>query len=179
MPAIWILEKDKEYAETAGYTVVSPSAVISTHLTEIIKKNASEILTRADVQQLIDNLKKEVNEIYVNDLMKELTTADVQQVMQNLLKERVSIRDLKTILDSIKLDDVFKNTQPENPCKYLNLPTFEIDFENLKKVKNGNNIKIESENLSDLILLYEQEIVAIGSVENSIFTVKKVFYEKN
>ena len=103
LPATWILEKDKEYAEASGYTVVSPSAVISTHLTEIIKKNASEILTRSDVQQLIDNLKKEVNETYVNDLMKEMTTADVQQVMQNLLKERVSIRDLKTILETMSL----------------------------------------------------------------------------
>ncbi len=103
LPAIWILEKDKEYAETVGYTVVSASAVISTHLTEIIKKNAGEILTRSDVQQLIDNLKKEVNETYVNDLMKELTTADVQQIMQNLLKERVSIRDLKTILETMSL----------------------------------------------------------------------------
>lgn len=97
LPAIWIEEKDKEYAETVGYTVVSPSAVISTHLTEIIRKNASEIITRADVQQLIDNLKKEVSDEYVNDLMKEISTADVQQVIQNLLKECVSIRDLKTM----------------------------------------------------------------------------------
>ena len=103
LKATWILEKDKEYAESVGYTVVSPSAVVSTHLTEIIKKNAAEIITRSDVQQLIDNLKKEVNETYVNDLMKELTTADVQQVMQNLLKERVSIRDLKTILETMSL----------------------------------------------------------------------------
>ncbi|MBQ7287745.1 MAG: FHIPEP family type III secretion protein, partial [Candidatus Gastranaerophilales bacterium] len=103
LPAIWILDKDKEYAETQGYTVVSPSAVVSTHLTEIIKKNASEIITRNDVQQLIDNLKKEVSETYVNDLMKDLTTADVQRVLQNLLKERVSIRDLKTILETISL----------------------------------------------------------------------------
>ena len=103
LPAIWIEEKDKEYAETVGYTVVSPSAVISTHLTEIIKKNACEILTRADIQQLIDNLKKEVSEEYVNDLMKEITTADVQQVVQNLLKEQVSIRDLKTILETLSL----------------------------------------------------------------------------
>jgi len=103
LKATWILEKDKEYAESQGYTVVSPSAVISTHLTEIIRKNAADILTRADVQQLIDNLKKEVNETYVNDLMKEITTADVQQVLQNLLKERVSVRDLKTILETVSL----------------------------------------------------------------------------
>lgn len=103
LPALWIEEKDKDLAETHGYTVVSPSAVISTHLTEIIKKNAAEILSRADVQQLIDNLKKEVTEDYVADLMKELSAADVQLVMQNLLRERVPVRDLKTILETLSL----------------------------------------------------------------------------
>lgn len=103
LPALWIEEKDKDLAETHGYTVVSPSAVISTHLTEIIKKNASEILSRADVQQLVDNLKKEVTEEYVADLMKELSAADVQLVMQNLLRERVPVRDLKTILETLSL----------------------------------------------------------------------------
>ncbi len=103
LPALWIEEKDKEYAEMNSYTVVSPSAVISTHLTEVIKKNASEILSRADVGQLIDNLKKEVSEDYVTDLMKEITSADVQLVIQNLLKERVSIRDLRTILEVMSL----------------------------------------------------------------------------
>lgn len=103
LPALWIEEKDKDYAETYGYTVVSPSAVVSTHLTEIIKKNASEILSRSDVQQLIDNLKKEVTEEYVSDLMKDLNASDVQQVMQNLLRERVPVRDLKTILETLSL----------------------------------------------------------------------------
>lgn len=103
LPALWIEEKDKDYAEANGYTVVSPSAVVSTHLTEIIKKNAAEILSRADVQQLIDNLKKEVTEDYVTDLMKDLNTSDVQQVMQNLLRERVPVRDLRTILETLSL----------------------------------------------------------------------------
>lgn len=103
LPAIWVEEKDKEFVESQGYTVVSPSAVISTHLTEIIKKNASEILSRSDIQQLIDNLKKEVSEDYVNDLMKDITAAEVQQVVQNLLKERLSVRDLKTILEVVSL----------------------------------------------------------------------------
>jgi len=103
LPALWIEEKDKDHAEMYGYTVVSPSAVVSTHLTEIIKKNASEILSRADVQQLIENLKKEVTEDYVADLMKDLSASDVQQVMQNLLKERVPVRDLRTILETLSL----------------------------------------------------------------------------
>lgn len=103
LPALWIEEKDKDYAETYNYTVVSPSAVVSTHLTEVIKKNASEILSRADVQQLIDNLKKEVSEDYVSDLMKDLSVGEVQQVMQSLLRERVPVRDLKTILETLSL----------------------------------------------------------------------------
>ena len=81
LPAIWVDDKDKEIAETYGYTVVSPSAVISTHLTEVIKKNAAEIVSRADIQQLIDNLKKEVSEEYVSDLMKDITVAEVQQII--------------------------------------------------------------------------------------------------
>ncbi len=110
LPAIWVDDKDKEIAETYGYTVVSPSAVISTHLTEVIKKNAAEIVSRADIQQLIDNLKKEVSEEYVSDLMKDITVAEVQQIIYNLLKERVSVRDLKTILEVLSLQSrVSKN----------------------------------------------------------------------
>ena len=102
LPALWIEGKDKDMAEMSGYTVVSASAV-STHITEVIKKCASEILSRYDVQQLIDNLKKEVSEDYVNDMMKDITVGDVQIVMQNLLKEGVAVRDLKTILETISL----------------------------------------------------------------------------
>lgn len=111
LSAIWIEEKDKENAEMASYTVVSPSAVISTHLTEIIKKNAADILSRNDVKQLIENLKKEVSEDYVKDLMTEINISDVQIVMQNLLKERISVRDLRTILETMSLQvRVSKNT---------------------------------------------------------------------
>lgn len=103
LPAIWIEPKDKDLAEMSGYTVVSASAVISTHITEVIKKCAYEIVSRYDIQQLIDNLKKEISEEYVDDIMKDITIGDVQIVVQNLLKENVAIRDLKTILETISL----------------------------------------------------------------------------
>lgn len=102
LPVLWIDEGSKEYAESLGYTVVSPSAVVSTHLTEVIKKNAAEILTRADVQTLIDNVKKH-SEGLIDDLLKDsnVSIAEVQIVLQNLLKERISIRDLQTVLEAI------------------------------------------------------------------------------
>lgn len=107
LPALWIEEDQKDLAEAYGYTVVSPSAVVSTHLTEVIKKNAADILTRNDVQQLVDNLRKEVSDSYVDDLMKDMTISDIQQILQSLLRERVTIRDLKTILETISLQSKF------------------------------------------------------------------------
>lgn len=107
LPALWIEEDQKDYAEAYGYTVVSPSAVVSTHLTEVIKKNAADILTRNDVQQLVDNLRKEVSDAYVDDLLKDMTIGDIQQILQSLLRERVTIRDLKTILETISLQCKF------------------------------------------------------------------------
>lgn len=102
LPALWIQDKDKEYAESEGYTVVSASAVISTHLTEVIKKNSAEILTRPDVQTLVDNLKKQ-SESFVDDIFKDnnITIAEVHMVLQNLLREKVTIRDLQTILETL------------------------------------------------------------------------------
>lgn len=100
LPALWISDTDRELAELNGFTVVTPSAVISTHLTEVIKKNSAEILTRADVKSLVENLKKD-NEEVIDQLMKDISYSEIQVVMQNLLKERVSVRDLQTILETI------------------------------------------------------------------------------
>lgn len=102
LPALWITEKDREYAESVGYTVVSPSAVVSTHLTEVIKKNAAEILTRTDVQSLIDNLKKH-SETFVEDVFKDntISVSEIHMILQNLLREKISIRDLQSILETI------------------------------------------------------------------------------
>lgn len=101
LPALWIEPEDREAAEVAGYTVVSASAVVSTHLTEIIKKHAADILSRSDVQNLLNNVKK-TNESLVSDLIPDtLTEAEVQIILQNLLREKVSIRDMITILEAL------------------------------------------------------------------------------
>lgn len=101
LPALWIEADEKEQAEMAGYTVVSASAVVSTHLTEMIKKNSADILGRSDVQNLLTNVKK-VNESLVTDLVPDtLTEAEVQIILQNLLREKVSVRDMVTILEAL------------------------------------------------------------------------------
>ena len=101
LPAIWITESQRERAESAGYTVVDPPSIIATHLTEIIRQYLAELLTRQDVQNLINNV-KESNPSLVEELVpKLLGLGDIQKVLQNLLKEGISIRDLVTIFETL------------------------------------------------------------------------------
>ena len=101
MPATWISESQRERAETLGYTVVDPPSVIATHLTEIIKKHAHELLGRQEVQTLIDNVRT-TNPAIVDELVpKIMGIGEIQKVLANLLKENVSIRDMVTILETL------------------------------------------------------------------------------
>ncbi len=112
LPAKWILAENREKAELMGYTVVDPSSVISTHLTEIIKKNAYEILTREDVKQHIDNI-RESSPTLVDELIpSQMSLGDIQKVLSNLLKEMVSIRNLVKIIEA--LADFSKSTRDIN-----------------------------------------------------------------
>ena len=101
LPAIWITEGQRERAESLGYTVVDPPSIIATHLTEVIREHIAELLTRQDVQNLINNL-KESNPAIVDELVpKLLGLGEVQKVLQNLLSEGISIRDLLTIFETL------------------------------------------------------------------------------
>lgn len=101
LPALWIDEPTKERAELSGYTVVDPPSVVATHLTEVIKKHAHELIGRQETKTLIENV-KETYPALVDDLIPNvLTIGDVQKVLANLLKEKVSVRDLVTILESL------------------------------------------------------------------------------
>ncbi len=101
LPAKWINETDREKAEIMGYTVVDPSSIISTHLTEVIKRHSHELMGRQEVKQLIDNL-RENNSTLVDELIpSQMSIGDIQKVLQNLLREGVSIRDLVTILETL------------------------------------------------------------------------------
>lgn len=101
LPAIWITESQRERAESLGYTVVDPPSIIATHLTEVIRSHIAELLTRQDVQNLVNNL-KESNPVLADELVpKLLGLGEVQKVLQNLLAEGVSIRDLLTIFETL------------------------------------------------------------------------------
>ncbi|MCQ2518477.1 MAG: flagellar biosynthesis protein FlhA [Lachnospiraceae bacterium] len=101
LPALWITEGQRERAEAAGYTVVDPPSIIATHLTEVIRHHLSELLTRQDVQRLVDNL-KETNPVLVDELVPKLMgLGEIQKVLQNLLWEGISIRDLLTIFETL------------------------------------------------------------------------------
>ncbi len=101
LPAIWITEGQRERAESMGYTVVDPPSIIATHLTEVIRSHISELLTRQDTQNLINNL-KESNPSVVEELTPKLMgLGEIQKVLQNLLKEGISIRDLLTIFETL------------------------------------------------------------------------------
>lgn len=99
MRAYWIEPRMREQALRLGYTVVEPSAVVATHLTEVVRQHAADLLGRAEVQQLLDNL-KEHNPVVVQEVVPDLLTlGEVQKVLQHLLREGVPIRDLVTILE--------------------------------------------------------------------------------
>jgi len=101
LPALWIQQSYREQAELAGYTVVDPVSVLATHLTEIIKSHAAEILGRQEVQALIESVKQS-NTAVVDELTPNLMgLGEIQKVLANLLREKISIRDLVTIFETL------------------------------------------------------------------------------
>jgi flagellar biosynthesis protein FlhA len=101
LPATWLDPMLKEEAAIKGYTVVDAATVLSTHLTEVLKANMSELLSYAEVQKLVKELPKEQSELVKDIVPSQITASGIQRVLQILLAERISIRDLSTILEGI------------------------------------------------------------------------------
>ena len=101
LPATWIDASLKEEASVKGLTVVDAATVLATHLTELIKANMSELLSYGEVQKLLKDLPKEQSELMKDIVPGQITVSGIQRVLQILLAERVSIRDLSTILEGI------------------------------------------------------------------------------
>ncbi|NMA55657.1 MAG: flagellar biosynthesis protein FlhA [Firmicutes bacterium] len=101
LPAWWVSPENKEQAQQDGFTVVDPATVIATHLTEIIKKHAAEILSRQQLEIMLDNVRKD-SPALVNDVIPDIIAPlDLKKILANLLRENVSIRDLTTILETV------------------------------------------------------------------------------
>ncbi|MDR1390267.1 MAG: flagellar biosynthesis protein FlhA [Treponema sp.] len=111
LPALWVRDEKRDEAERAGYTVVDPPSIIATHLTEIIKHHAAEILGRQETRGILDELAKTYPAV-VEEAQKSLGLGDIQKVIQNLLREQVSIRNMTAILEALAdYGSVTKETQ--------------------------------------------------------------------
>jgi flagellar biosynthesis protein FlhA len=118
LPALWIQEKRKDEAQFAGYTVVDISTIMATNLTEVIRTHADELLSRQDVQKLLDRLAQNYPKVVEELVPNILPLGIIQKVLQNLLKERVSIRDLLTILETMA-DSVSITKDPDILTEYV------------------------------------------------------------
>jgi flagellar biosynthesis protein FlhA len=101
LPALWIPESGRGDAEMAGYTVIDPTSVIATHLTEVIKSHAPDLLGRQETSSLLDNVKQHYPVVIEELIPNLLTVGEIQRVLQNLLRERIPIRNLLLILESL------------------------------------------------------------------------------
>ncbi|MDG2055087.1 MAG: flagellar biosynthesis protein FlhA [Phycisphaerales bacterium] len=101
LPAIWIEPQAKPRAEMLGYTVVDPTSVMATHVTELVKAHADELLSREEVNHLLDQLRKRTPKLVEEAVPAVVTTSQLQKVLQGLLQERVPIRDLETIVETL------------------------------------------------------------------------------
>lgn len=165
LPAKWITEKEREKAEILGYTVVDPPSVIATHLTEVIKERAYELIGRQEVKTLIENVREEYPAVVEEVTPKILSLGEIQKVLSNLLREQISIRDMVTILETLadygnitndtdllteyvrqRLSGYITNKYAEN--KSLNVVTLDNEVEELimnsiNKTETGSYLSID------------------------------------
>lgn len=172
LPALWISKKEKERAELLGYTIVSPSSVVATHLSEVLKRHGHELLSRQQVQDLLDNM-GESQPALVKEVTKLLTLGEIQKVLVNLLKESIPIRDLTTILEVLTdYGALTKDTDllteyvrqglrrtitsrhiPDNKAHVLTLdPKVEQHIaESIKKTEQGSYVALEPDYIQKLV----------------------------
>ncbi|PNX50322.1 MAG: EscV/YscV/HrcV family type III secretion system export apparatus protein, partial [Thermoplasmata archaeon M9B2D] len=174
IPACWIPEERKEEAKLSGYTVVDDATIMATHLTEVLRKHASELLGRQEVQNLLDNLSKSYPKAVEELVPNFLSLGAVQKVLQNLLEERISIRDLLTIVETLAdcapmtkdpdlLTEYVRNKMSRSIISphigedgYLKLITMSQDVEDIllkgiQKTEHGSYLSVDP-NIADSII---------------------------
>ena len=181
LPAIWIAEDDRERAQIAGYTVVDIPTIISTHLTEVIKDQSLEFIGRQEVQKLMDKVSENEPKI-VEELIPDLLgLGTIQRVLQNLLRENVSVRDMKTILETLadisqytKLPDVLTEHVREALARNISrqyqtddgvipLMTLDQDIENqiaesIQETPQGSYLGVDPESAQAIITAIDTSI---------------------
>ncbi len=185
LPALWVPEKRKEDAQFAGYTVVDISTIITTHLTEILRSHADELLGRQDVQKLLDRLAQQYPKAVEELTPQHLSLGAIQKVLQNLLKERVSIRDLLTIVETLadyapltKDPDVlteyvrqrlaraivkqYETSDGILPLITLDQPTEDLLRERIQKGEVGAHLSLEPHLVQKMIMNLHQTIDRIS-----------------
>ena len=180
IPAKWISEDKKIKAELAGYTLIDPTSVIITHLSEIIKKYAYELLNRQEVNNMIANLRK-TNESIINDTIPNpVSVGDLQKVLCNLLRENIPVRDLETILETMSdycptikdMDMVteyvrqsLKRTISHRFAEAGQLKVISVDanventiMASVKKVDSGSYLALDSKTIQAIVTSTNKEI---------------------
>ncbi|HNW36509.1 MAG TPA: FHIPEP family type III secretion protein, partial [Candidatus Ozemobacteraceae bacterium] len=180
LPAIWINQAMRERAEMAGYTVVDPSTVIATHLTEVVRKNAHEILGRQELQSLLDTVKAQYPLIVDEVIPKVVSHSLLLKVLQNLLREGVSIRNMVTILESLadcggmnevdSLTEIVRQGLSRHICKTLTdesgvLNVISLDprleqllTQSLQKVEGSVQLALDPKVATDLLAKVKERI---------------------
>jgi flagellar biosynthesis protein flhA len=180
LPALWISENEREQAELNGYTVVDAVSVLATHLTEIIKQHAAEILGRQETQNLLDNLQK-TNGALVDEVVPNLlSVGEVQKVLANLLHERISIRDMSTILEVLadygaatKDTDILTEYVRHAMARHITqqnvqngvLPCITLDpaLENkiaggVQRTEHGSYVSLDPDSMQKLLVALQEEL---------------------
>jgi flagellar biosynthesis protein FlhA len=191
LQARWIKSQDRERAQLVGYTVVDPTTVLATHVTEIIKTHAYELLGRQETKSLLDTISETHPKVVEELVPKILSIGEVQKVLQNLLKERVSIRDGVTILETLSDYGAFtKNTSPlteycrqalgRSICRpYLNdtheLHLFTVNPEIEKTISDaivqseqGAYLALEPKQVKDIMSRFRRAMESAGSTGNPV-----------
>lgn len=184
LPAVWITQAFRERAEMAGYTVVDPSTVVATHLTEVLRRNAHEILGRQELQSLLDSVKQQYPLIVDEVIPGVINHSALLRVLQNLLREGVSIRNMVTILEALadckNINDVDTLTETvrhglsRHICKSLQdekgaLSVISLDprleqtlASSLQKVEGSTQLALEPQFASDFLERLRQKIEEAG-----------------
>ena len=173
IPSKWILKSDKEQAEAYGYTIIDPISVIITHLSEVIRHHAFELISRKDLLSLVENVKK-TGRISTDDIIPDLISViDLHKIISNLLKEFIPIKDMETILSTIA-DNISTTKDTDTLTEYVRQAlkrtitrTFARDgsimvislsskiekliLSNLKKADNRTYLNIDPEKITEIV----------------------------